>query len=195
MQEGQPGDVINPGSSNTESSWQFHAEEQDDPPSSHEHHAHKANKEVTWTASEFVEHEKSGGWYGLLALGALGVAGVTYLFSHGDIISTVVVLIVFAAFGIFASRKPRELEYSVDDSGLKIGEKFYPYSSFRSFSLVQEEAVQSIWLMPLKRFMPIISIYFDPDDGKKIMDVLGQALPVENHTPDLVDKLMHRIRF
>ncbi len=197
MQEGQPGSVVTPGSASTkgtETSWQFHAEEPDSRPPA-PGPAPKAGSDVSWTASEFVDHDKSSGWYMLLALSAIGLAAITYFFSHGDLISTAVVLVVFAAFGVFAARKPRQLEYNVNDQGIKIGEKFYPYSSFRSFSIVQEDALESIWLMPLKRFMPIISIYFDSDDGQKIIDVLGQALPIENREPDFVDKLMHRIRF
>ncbi|MGH7249753.1 MAG: hypothetical protein ACREGC_02155, partial [Minisyncoccia bacterium] len=123
------------------------------------------------------------------------IAAAIYFITHGDIVTIVLVVLAVLAFGILAARKPRELDYSVDDTGLKIGEKFYQFSSFRSFSIVQEDAVESIWFMPLKRFMPPLTIYFDPEDGQKIVDVLAQILPVENRQLDPVDKLMHRLRF
>ncbi len=149
---------------------------------------------VTWTASEFISHDKSTGWYALLGVGTAALAAVVYLLTH-DTVSTGVVVVVAIVFGILAARKPRELEYSVDDKGVKVGDKFYPFSGFRSFSIVQEDAVESIWFMPLKRFMPPLTIYFDPRDGQKIVDVLSQTLPMENRQLDAVDRLMHRLRF
>lgn len=208
-EEGQPGNVVTPGASQPETSWQFSADStlQSNEPESASNPEQPAQTPspkqpiaaikptVSWTASEFIAHDKSSGWYLLLALGAAVLAVLVYLFTHGDKVSTAVVVIVAITFGILAARKPRELEYGVDGSGIHIGEKFYPYSGFRSFSIVQEEAVESIWFMPLKRFMPPLTLYFDPDDGEKIVDVLAQFLPLENQQVDMVDKLMHRLRF
>ena len=149
---------------------------------------------VNWTASEFIAHDKNGGWYGLLAAGALVLAAAIFLLTR-DKMSSAVVVVVAIIFGISAARKPRELEYLVDEHGIRIATKDYPYATFRSFSIVQEGEVESIWLMPLRRFMPIVSIYFDPNDGEKIVDILSQFLPIEDRQPDAVDRLMHRIRF
>lgn len=149
---------------------------------------------IAWTASEFIAHSKSAGWYGLLALGALAGAGAVYLLTS-DVIAASVIVIVAILFGFAAARKPRELQYVVNSKGINIGGKPYPYSGFRSFAIVQEGGVDAIWFMPLKRFKPIVSIYFDPNDGDRIIDVLSQSLPVENREPDPVDRLMHRIRF
>ena len=63
------------------------------------------------------------------------------------------------------------------------------------FLVIQEGGVESIWFTPLKRFMPMVSIYFDPEDGDKIADILSEFLPFENRELDPVDRLMHRIRF
>jgi hypothetical protein len=191
-QEGQPGSVISPGASQAESSWKF---DNEDAPAPNPSSASKTDKyDVDWTASEFISHDKSAGWYLLLILGGLVGAAVVYLLTR-DEVSTAVVVIVAILFGVSAARKPRELNYKIDSQGLHIDQKYYPLSDFRSFAIVREEAVESIWLMPLKRFRPPLSIYFDPNDGQKIVDVLAQTLPIENRELDPVDRLMHRIRF
>ena len=149
---------------------------------------------VSWSASEFIAHNKSASWY--LAVGVAAVlidAGIFFL--TRDKITTVMLLVVALLFGIMGSRKPRELQYIVDDRGVSIGGKFYPYSVFKSFSVVQEEGIESIWFMPLKRLMPGLSIYFAPQDGQKIIDVLVEFLPFEDKHLDPVDKLMHRLHF
>ena len=149
---------------------------------------------VEWSASEFIEHNKTSGWYLLLTAGSLALAAIVYLLTQ-DKISMAMVVIVAIIFGIFAARKPRVLSYNVDQSGVGIGEKLYPYAHFKSFSVVQEGAIDSIWLMPLKRFMPMLTIYFEPKDEDKIVNTLSHFLPVETHQLDAVDKLMHRLRF
>lgn len=151
-------------------------------------------KPVKWTASEFIEHNKGSEWYLLLVIGGAVLAAGVYLFTK-DVISVVMVVIVAIMFGIFAARKPRVLEYQVDNTGVHIGPKFYPYANFKSFAVISEDSINSIWLMPLKRFMPILTIYFAPGDGQKIIDVLGNFLPVQSHQPDPIDRLMHRLRF
>ncbi len=127
-------------------------------------------------------------------LAAVALAAIIFLLTK-DKISSGVVIVVAVIFAFAAARKPRELQYLVNDHGIRIDKKDYPYQNFRSFAVVQEEGIESIWFMPLKRFMPIISIYFAPEDGDKIVDVLNQSLPIEDHQPDLVDRLMHRLHF
>jgi hypothetical protein len=102
---------------------------------------------------------------------------------------------VAATFGFSASRKPRELTFQLDNDGLHIADRIYPFTGFKSFAVVQESGVQSVWLMPLRRFMPIIPIYFRPEDENKIVDTLAAILPFEAHVPDGVDRLMQRVRF
>jgi len=188
--DNEPEQNIQPTDDNAR--WQFHNEGQPLPDSAQPNP--KPVKAVQWTASEFIAHHKTSGWYLLLASGAAALSAVVYLVTR-DKVSTVMIAVVAIIFGIFASRKPRELAYSVDNENLQIADKIYPYTSFRSFSVVREEGVDSIRFMPLKRFMPILSIYFEPKDEQHIVDVLSQYLPVEERQLDAVDKLMHKIRF
>jgi hypothetical protein len=148
---------------------------------------------ISWTASEFIAHSKTFGWYAILGLITIVLAGLGYYFA--DVVTAVVIIIVALLFGYMASRKPRELPYKIDDQGVLVDKKLYPYSGFKSFSIIQEEGIESIWLMPLQRFAPGLSIYFSPQEGQKIVNLLGNYLPFEERKLDAVDKLMHRIRF
>lgn len=149
---------------------------------------------ISWTASEYMAHTKSGGWYGLLGLGALAMTALAYLITR-DVVSTLVVVVTITIFGAYAGRKPRDLTYSVGDQGIQIGEKVYPYNMFRSFSIIDEGATESISLIPLKRLATPISIYFNPQDGERITELLSLFLPFEHKQMDPVDKLMRKVRF
>ena len=175
--------------------WQFKPE---DTPSQAPGAPLAPNKDisVSWTAKEFLEHHKSLQWFVGVAVCAVVLAGVAFLVTAGDdMIPPIIVLIVAASFAFMASRKPRTLEYEIDDTGLRIGTRVYPYEGFKSFAVMEESGVRSIWLLPLKRFMPIIQIYYQPEDEQKILDAMSIMLPIEAHQPDAVDRLMSRIHF
>ncbi len=151
-------------------------------------------RSVTWTASEFIDHHKSTNWYLLLFVVAAVLAAAVFLLTK-DIVSTVVVILGAILLGSYGARKPRQLQYKLDDSGLTIGAKQYPYRQFRSFAVVDEGAFSSIIFMPLKRFAMAVSVYYDPADEERIIDVLADILPMEEHRRDVVDDFLHRIRF
>lgn len=149
---------------------------------------------LTWMAAEFIEHEKSPQWYGLLALGGFAAAAIDYWITH-DLFSTGVILFAVAAFGLFAARKPREQQYGLDAQGILVGNKVYQYHDFKTFSVIDEGKAISVVFMPLKRFMPPLTIYLTPDIEEKVLNFLSAFLPFEQHRADAVDSLLRRIRF
>ncbi len=149
---------------------------------------------VSWTASEFVLHQKNTGWYAAWALGSSVSVAVVYFVTR-EIFSSVLVAVILLAFGIYSGRKPRTLQYQADGEGIHIGSKTYPYNDFKSFALIDEGAFNSISLVPMKRFMPAISMYYDPRDEEHVLTVISAYLPFEEGKKDAIDRLMHRIRF
>ena len=155
---------------------------------------HEKEEVVTWTASEFIAHQKSFGWYVMLMLVGLALASVVYLVTK-DMITVGVIILCFLVFGIAAGRKPRVLPYRLDRSGLTIGQKLYPYGHFKAFAVIDEGTFSSIVFLPLKRFMPALSIYFAPEDEDRILDTLSLYLPLEQGKLDLFETIVRRIRF
>jgi hypothetical protein len=98
-------------------------------------------------------------------------------------------------FAILAGKQPRQLSYSLDTSGITIGEKFYSYEMFKSFTILEEGAIGCVNLLPLKRFMPELSIYYPPEEEEKILNVLTGSLPNDQKQEHSFDRLMKRIRF
>lgn len=172
------------------SNWQFNATitpgTQNTPQQNNDH--------VSWSASEFIAFQKSGGWYMLVILGVVALAGLVFLFTQ-DYFSAGAIVVAGLLFVIFAGRKPRVLNYSIDSGGIAIGAKKYQFKDFRSFSLIEETHMRSVMLTPLKRFMPAISMYFEPADEQKITEALSGYLPYEDRKQDPVDKVMQRLRF
>lgn len=149
---------------------------------------------VQWTASEYIAHHKGAGWFLLLALAVVGVAVGIYFWTK-DIISVVAIVGMAALFGYYAGRKPAVQSYSISEQGVAIGEKVYPFSELKSFSIVREGAFSSIVFLPMKRFMPFIPMYYAPDQEEAIVEVLARYLPFEERKQDPIDRFMSKIRF
>jgi hypothetical protein len=152
------------------------------------------SQSVSWTASEFIAHEKSAGWYLKLALIALAltiiIVGVTR-----DIISGAVIIFAAIFLAIYGARKPRQLEYTINRHGVTIDGKRHNYEEYKSFSIVAEGAFSSLVFMPLRRFAVVTTIYYDPADESNILTLLSAQLPHEEPRRDMVDNLMRHIRF
>jgi hypothetical protein len=180
----------------TNNEWQFQVSPTDDisglPPATPM--PADQDETISWTASEFIAHHKSPGWYLLLTIIAVVLAVIIWFLTR-DAISVAVIIVGAAIFGTYAARKPHQVPYQVDEAGIGIGIRHYGYEQLRSFAIVPEGAFSSIVFMPLKRFMPVITIYYAPQDEARIVETLSARLPVERQQGDMIDRLMRRIRF
>ncbi len=149
---------------------------------------------VNWTASEFIAHHKSGGWFVAAAVALVLAVALVYVLTR-DIVAAVMLAIAGILFGVFSARPPRVLEYAVTDKGIQIGQRFFPYDELKSFAVSDEGPLPSILLIPLKRFLPPITVFYERQAEDSIINVLSSYLPFEHKPPDVVDKLMARIRF
>lgn len=149
---------------------------------------------IQWTASEFVEHEKDKSWFvGFACLTILAVV-VIYLITQEEI-TAIVVAITAGLFAVSARRKPQTLAYHMNQSGVTVGDRYYSYETFKSFSVLDDEAFSSIQLTSLKRFAIPVSLYYPPEEEEKIIAMLGNFLPHEERSHDPVDRLMRKVRF
>jgi hypothetical protein len=158
------------------------------------HQPHPEPVHVSWEASEYIHHTKSFMWFVGYAALMLVLLAIAYFFTHSWTF-VVLVVVMAVAVGVFATRPPRMLHYSLTDTGIQIENADYHYSDFRAFGVINDGALFSIMLIPTKRFMPAVNIYFEEADGEKIVDVLGARLPMQDLHLDVVDRLVRRLRF
>lgn len=149
--------------------------------------------QVEWEASEYVHHDKGMVWVAGLILAALVLCGVAIWLQAWTFL--ILIIVMALTMGFFAFRPPRAMRYSVSGTGVRMGDKFYNYDQFRAFGVLQDGAFYTMMFIPTKRFMPGLSLYFSEAEGEKIIDIVGNHLPMEDLQPDLFDTLMQKIRF
>lgn len=149
---------------------------------------------LSWQASEYVHHEKEKLWF-LVLFGATIALVTVALLVIQSITFAVLIVVMAITLAVFAVRPPRINNYSITGSGIQINEKHFLYHDFRYFGVVQEGPLYTAILIPNKRFMPAVTIYFPSEDGEAIVGVLGAYLPMEHVQLDLLDQVVRRLRF
>ncbi|HVE80547.1 MAG TPA: hypothetical protein VNA68_00145 [Candidatus Dormibacteraeota bacterium] len=150
-------------------------------------------KPVTWQASEYVFHEKPTFWYLSLILIMAALAAVLAYFQQW--FSVAVVAVMTLALFMYSKKAPRTLNYQVDEHGITVEGKLYPYNQFRSYGVLQEVAWRSIDLEPSRRFMPRLTLICENDNFESIGQVLAAHLPRADRKLDMVERLSRYMRF
>ena len=190
----QPGDAVHPSVMSAQAETSGASSDTQRALPTHARPVHIAQDSITWTASEFIAHQKSSRWYLLFVASALVIAGLVWLLTR-DVFSSVAVAVSGGLLGYYAGRQPREQTYTLDTSGLTIGRRHYNYRDFRSFSVVPEGAFLSIELLPLKRIAMYTTMYVDPADEDAILEKISRYLPLEETHSNFADTFMRRIHF
>lgn len=149
---------------------------------------------IEWTASEFIAHERTMGWYGSFAGITLVVIALIYIITR-DVVSVVVIALLAIIIGFGVSRQPKVVSYRLDSSGLSVGQKRYAYKLFKAFSVAQDGAILCVTFAPFNRFTPPLSIYFPPEDEEKILEILSNRLPLQPASQDWFDSIIKHARF
>ncbi len=149
---------------------------------------------LTWSAPEFISHDKSTLWYVVLIIVALVLSILFYILMK-DIVTVIVVIIGALFFGIYGSRQPKLVDYELNNLAVVMGNKEYHYSEFRTFTVIKEANISDITFTPLKRFSPPLSIYFETKNEDKVINLIANHIPFEQTKPDAVESLMRRIHF
>ena len=173
-----------------EAGWQFNQDDAGAPSSNN----FQPEGDLNWVASQFTAHEKGAGWYASLYLGGGIFAAIIYFLTK-DKITTFIIAFAILAFGLFAARKPHDEQYSLSRQGLLVGKKLYAIHDYKTFSVVDEGSSISIVLMPLKRFMPPLTLYVTAEIEDKVVDFLSAYMPISEHQADALDSLLRRIHF
>ena len=149
---------------------------------------------ISWTASEYMQHHRNPSWYVLVLLSILALGATGYVLTE-DLITPISIAVLGALLIVVAAKKPRTLTYEISGHGIVVGTRNYAYQEFQSFSVADEGQFESIRLMPQRRWAPEISLYFLPQDGQKIFDILSTYLPLETHRSDPMESFLRKIKF
>jgi hypothetical protein len=148
---------------------------------------------LSWTAPEFIKHEKSAGWF--WALGIIGVALVVVSLMMQNYLF--ILIVILAAFLIYiqAKKRPTNIRVTLTNKGIIINDKEYAYSDLRSFWIFEEPEIECLSLISKKLTQPQIQIPFGEQNPKKIREILIKFITEKEQEEPLIDAIARKIKF
>ena len=149
---------------------------------------------ITWSAQEYVHADKGPLWFIVFIVVVLALIAIDIFLLKSWTFSALVVVMAITLL-IYIRRPARTLTYGLSpQQGLYVGEKLYTFDEFKSFGVIQDAGEYSIMLIPRKRFAPGVSVFFPQEAGERIVDILGQRLPMEELKLDIIDVVVRKLR-
>ncbi len=163
----------------------------------------------TWSALEYEEKERSSDWF--WALGIIIVTSSIASLIFGNYFFAALLLISGVLLAFFAIRKPEIINYELNEAGLKIGNRLYPYENIKSFWVqIYHEILgkkmpngqKEMELHPLlfihteRAFMPIMTIPIHEDSAEDIRALIkSQNIPEVEMKEHPSEKIMEALGF
>ncbi len=152
------------------------------------------DKKLEWTALEYEEKERGNDWF--WALGVIIVASSVASFIYGNFFFGLFLIVGGILLTIFAIKKPDLVFYELNERGLKIRNRLFPYGNIKSFWVKKEGEKPTLFIKSERLFMPIISMPINQNQTEEIKTImLSNNVPEEEMKEHVSEKIMESLGF
>ena len=144
-------------------------------------------EKLQWSALEYEEKNRSNDWF--WALGIIIVTSSLAAIIFGNYFFAALLFLSGVLLGFFAIKKPDIVSYELNNQGLKIRTRLYPYENIKSF-WVQIDTTGETKLNPMlfikseRLFMPILSIPIEDIMAPDIHSIMISKNIIEEEMKD-----------
>jgi len=136
------------------------------------------NEVLNWSALEYEERERGKDWF--WALGIIVATSSIAAIIFGNYFFAALLVLSGVLLGFFAVKKPDMIFYELNNRGLKVGNRIYPYENIKSFWVQIEQPKPAhqqnaptiikplLFIHSERVFMPIIAIPIAEEDAHEI---------------------------
>jgi hypothetical protein len=158
-----------------------------------------SGEKIMWSSWEYEHKEQSTDWF--WALGVIVVAGSLASIIFGNFFFAIVLVLGGGMLAYFAKHKPGITHYELNDKGLMVKNRLYPYQEIKSF-FVQTGEKNGVVLKPTlfirssRMFIPIIPIPIEPYHSERIKaKFLSEKVEEEKMETHSSEKIMDFLGF
>lgn len=150
--------------------------------------APQKQKPLTWRAAEYEYAEKDLKWYALICGVAL-ILLVLALWQRNFFFAIFVVLATVVVISL-NRRRPRTIDFVIDEGGISAGTTKYQYEELEWFALrTRPGRLDMLTLRKKSTMMPFTHIPIDSGLAVKAREFVGEKLPEQEYEESLVDTL------
>ena len=155
-----------------------------------------SSQKLNWSALEYEEKGRSVDWF--WALGIIVVTSSIAAIIFNDYFFAALLVLSGLLLGFFAIKKPDTIFYEMNDKGLKIGNRIYPYENIKSFWVhIGQANIKTLLFIKSERvFMPIITVPIDNQLAEEIRSLMiSKNIAEEEMKEHPSDKIMEMLGF
>ena len=135
----------------------------------------RSEEKLIWSALEYEEKDRSPDWFWALGI-IVATSSIAAIIFENYFFAALLVLSGIL-LGFFAIKKPDTVTYELNQKGLKIRNRLYPYENIKSFwiqlDLRGETDLKPILFIHSERgFMPILSLPIDESIAEDIYSIM-----------------------
>ncbi len=135
----------------------------------------KGKKLISWEFPEFQKQNRGLFWYVVSII--LSILLLYYSFVTGNFMFIFIIIMVIIITLMQTVKEPMQVEFSITDTGLSIGEKFFPYDEIKDFWIVYEPPeVKKLFINFKSGFRPHLTIELKEQNPNKIRDILSDYI-------------------
>jgi len=155
-------------------------------------------EKLEWSALEYEEKERSQDWF--WALGIVVITSSIASMIYGNYFFAVLLLISGGLLGYFATRPPEMVYYELNDKGLKVRGRVYPYENIKSF-WVQKENMELhhkpiLFIKTERIFLPVVTAHTNAEVASQIEKIfLAKKIVAEEMQEHVSEKIMDYLGF
>ncbi len=151
---------------------------------------------ITWQALEYHHEPKGTDWFWAVGIVAVCIAITSII--YGNILFAILIMIATAALFMYAVRLPELIEFELNNKGVVIEEKMYPYATLQSFwveDFDNRHPHMKLLIKSQKLTMPLIVIPISGVHPEDIREFLLNYLVEEEQFEPLSQKVMEYLGF
>ena len=155
------------------------------------------DEKLIWSALEYEEKDRSQDWF--WALGIIIVTSSIASIIFGNYFFAVLLILSGLLLGFFATKKPDTVTYELNERGLKIRNRIYPYENIKSFwiqvDFSEETKVKPLLFIHSERiFMPVLSVPIDETMAEEIHSIMlernVEEVEMKEHPGDIIMEIL-----
>lgn len=147
-------------------------------------------KIMRWSAEEFEYSEKSIDWFWAVGVVAVGFAILSIFL--GNLLFAILIIISAFALSVQAVRKPRLINFEINEEGVIIDKKLYTYNTLESFWIINKE---KIIIKSKKAVVPFLIIPLQNINPKTLREYLIKNLKEEEMSEPFGQAVMEKLGF
>ena len=143
--------------------------------------------EIKWKTYEYEYKKRSPDWFWALWIISVAVIFISIMF--GSVLFAIFVFVGAFTLSLQAVRKPNLIDFGINEFGVAVGNKIYPYKNIKSYD-IRDEADSRIILKLESKLIPFVTIpVAESVDLQKIDGLLLNNLEKENLEEPFTNKL------